>query len=143
MMGTYHGWAWTGNRFYVQGTGSRLCYLDFLGWGAADLLGCYGGSASYKVEGVVYDVTTSPVIQIGHVTIHDFTYSNDPLGHNVGGYYSTSCLVSLQAGHYYVAQLLATGDVSQYSTPAPFISLVDSDDSTRYTRWDTIGIRWQ
>lgn len=136
-LGSAAGWAWTGRRFTVSGTGSRLCYIDFIGWAGTNLLGGFSGSASWQVVGKVFDASTGTFI--GEVTILDGTSTNNQAITD-GGNYSHSSLVSLQAGHTYVVYIVTYGDVSQFGQ---YFSHMQSGTNSLHTRWDRIRLRWQ
>lgn len=135
--GGANSWAWTGARIEVLGTGSQLCYIDFIGWAREEMVTGYGGSANWTVIGKVYDATSGS--WIGQVQIFNASRSNGGAGTS-GGNYSKSCLVSLQAGHQYVLMVHTEQNVSQYG---PLITYVESGDGNYHTRWDQIRLRWQ
>jgi hypothetical protein len=136
-VGTASGWAWTGHRFNVTGSGSRNCYVDFKGWAGVNLLGGFTGSASWEVDVKVYDVTVGSYI--GQATVFKKESRNNQLMTD-GGNYARSVLVSLTAGHQYVVYVVTYGDVSTYGI---FLSAMESGTDSLHTRWDTIKLRWQ
>ena len=140
-VGNASGWAWTGRRFTVSGTGSRLCYVDFVGWAGVNLLGGYGGRASWKVVVKVFDATVGSYI--GQATVFDEYSANNQIIVD-GGDYSRSVLVSLRAGHTYVVYVVTYGDVNQWGVPpAWFISEMESGTDSLHTKWNQIRLRWQ
>lgn len=136
-VGSASGWAWTGRRFNITGSGSQLCYVDFVGWAGVNLLGGYSGSASWEVVVKVYDATVGSYI--GQSTVFQEESTNNQLIVD-GGDYNNSVLVSLQAGHQYVVQVITFGDVSQYGI---FISTMESGTDSLHTLWDEVRLRWQ
>lgn len=136
-IGAADAWAWTGKRFNITGAGSQLCYVDYDGTARAAMVGSYSGRANWEVEITVYDATETTYI--GRRIILSETSTN-----NVAKYpnvdYSESILVSFEAGHQYVVQVITYCEVDEYLTG---VSQVIANDSTYNTDWDEIALRWQ
>lgn len=137
--GSANGYAWTGQRFDVSGSGSRSAYVNFRGFHRSYVLGSFGGTAHIKLSVRVFDATTSSVI--ADQVVFDETSNFNVIKSNSFNY-NNSVLVSLTAGHQYVAYVFTEGDVLDTSGSG-MNSQVESGDSTRYTNWNTIAITWQ
>lgn len=136
-VGGASGWAWTGERFNVAGSGSGLAYVDFDGWARASLLGGVGGTASWDMVVKVFDASTGSYI--AEATVFQADVTNNQMISD-GSDFTRSLLVSLQAGHQYVVQVITLADVNEYAMQT---SRVETGTDSFHTHWDYVSIRWQ
>ncbi|AOT71353.1 hypothetical protein [Geosporobacter ferrireducens] len=135
--GNATGWAWTGRRFIISGTGSKTAYFsiegDYIGY---LLSGGRGNVSQLSNEFRLYNATTQSWVSTKNITLDTVTMENES---SLVGTFNKSNLITatLQAGHEYV--ILMQTDAYTYSTLGT--SIANIKDS-HYSQWKSVKLTY-